>query len=140
MTCLRRRLLLRRLPHVSIDGSAEGRKGDAAARHRLRSRALGQDAAGQAARRDAVAEVILGAQALDAALDAREERADLAEVARHGPRPRAHVLEARLQLLAEGEGGVEGFGGVGALQGGWRIVLHLGRGRRLACSSEERAM
>lgn len=113
-------------PHVRIDGGAEGGEGDAAARDGLGAGVLGQDPAGEAARRDAVGEVVLGADALDAALDAGEEGADLAEVPGRGPGPRAHVLEADLELLAEREGGHRGlraaWGAVGS------VVCHLERG------------
>lgn len=117
------------LPHPGVNGGAKGGKGDAAAGHGLGPRVAGEDAAGEAAGGDAVADVVCGAQALDSALDAGEEGADLAKVLGHGEGARAHVLEAELELLAEGQRRHVLAGGVcdGAAKGG--VVRHL-RARR----------
>jgi hypothetical protein len=98
-------LIVSRTPHVSVDSRREGRERRTAAAYGHGPAASRQDAARQTAGSDAVGEVVLGPQALDAALNTREQRADLAKVLGHAVGSRAHVLEARGQLLPQRQGG-----------------------------------
>lgn len=118
-------LLLLGLPHPRIDSGTKRRKGHTPPGHGLRPRILGQEPPRQTPGRDAVAEIVLGPQALDAALDAGEEGADFAKVFGHGEGTSAHVFEAVFELLAEGHGGerLAGAVGEGGAEGG--VVGHL---------------
>lgn len=91
-------LLLARTAHVGIDGQTEGREGRAATAHGHGPAAAREDAASEAAGRDAVGQIVLGAEALDTALNAAEHGAHLAKVFGHAPRPLAHVFEADGEL------------------------------------------
>lgn len=98
-----RDLVIPRTPHVRVDRSTESRKGDAAPGSSLWPGIPRENATSEAPCSRAVVEIVLGPDALDAALDTREERAHLSEVARHAPRPRSHILEADFQLLSQRE-------------------------------------
>jgi hypothetical protein len=112
--------------HIPINRSTKRRKPDRPKRNRLWPTMSRQYRTSNGPRSDAVREVVLPPQALDAALRHRIHGADLAEVLGGRVRRGNHVFEADAQLLAHGEVG-EGFaaglrdGGGG--EGG--VVAHL---------------
>lgn len=92
---------LARSAHVAIDSQAESREARASKRRSLRPGRRSQRASRDAPSQHAVRQIVLGPVALDAALGAREDGADLAEVARRRVGARAHVAQAASQLFAE---------------------------------------
>lgn len=120
----KRLILLRRHPHIRINRRTKRCKTRTPRRRRLRPSLRPQNPPGQTPRRNAIREIVLRPQPLDAALGARVEGADDAEVLGGGPGARAHVFEAVAELLAPGE-----VGDFAALGGEGGVVGHL-------CSSD----
>lgn len=112
-------LLLRRHPHIRINRRTERRKTNTTSSRSLRARLRTKDPARDATSRDTVGEVVLRAQALNAALRASVERTDDTEIFGRGPGAGAHVFEAAAELFAPGEVG-EG----GSLRGECGVVGH----------------
>jgi hypothetical protein len=113
-------------PHIPINRPTKCRKPDRPKRNRLRAPMPRQYRTRDRPSSNAVCEVVLPPQTLNAALSHRIHGADLAEVPGGRVRRGSHVFEADAQLLAHGQVG-EGFaaglrdGGGG--EGG--VVAHL---------------
>ena len=98
-------LLFRRHAHIRIDGRTERRKTRTPSGGRLRTSLRTEDPTRDTTSSNTVGKIILRPESLDAALGARVQSTDDAEVLRGGPRTRAHVFEAVAELLAPGEVG-----------------------------------
>lgn len=114
-------LILRRHAHIRINRRTERGKTRTPGRSSLRPGLRTENPTGDTARGNAIREVVLRAQAFDAALGAGVQRAHDAEVLGGRPRARAHILEAVAELLAPGE-----VGDFAALGGEGGVVGHLG--------------
>lgn len=113
-------LLILRHPHVIINRRTERRKARAPHSRSLRSRLRRQHAARDTPRRNAIVQIVFRPEALNAALGAREDSADHAEVFGRRVGGATHFAQPLSQLLPDGEGG-----DFGALGREGSVVAHL---------------
>lgn len=115
-------ILLRGHTHIRINSSTECRKTRTPSHSSLRPGIGPKNPPGDTPRRDAVGEVVLRAQTLNAALRARVQCTHDPEVLGGRPRSSSHVFKAVAKLLAPGE-----VGNLAALGGEAGVVGHLYR-------------
>ena len=113
-------LLILRHPQIIINRRTERRKAGAPHSRSLGSRLRRQRAARDTPRRNAIVQIVFRPEALNAALGAREDSADHAEVFGRRVGRAAHFAQPLSQLLPDGEGG--DFGALGR-EGG--VIAHL---------------
>lgn len=138
-------LILPRLPHISINSSTKRRKCNTTTRYSLRPSILSQNTTRQTPGRHTIRKIICSPQPFNAALDAAEQGADLAEVTCHGVGACPHIFETDFELLLEGEGGYGvclawgRWGAVGSVVGHLvgRLVRDKEKGRRTYRGHEE---
>lgn len=120
-----------RHPQINLHRRAKGREPRTSHPHSPDPRLPRQYPPGDTPRGDPILNVILRPQPLERTLGPAEERADHAEVLGGREGGSAHVGEAVAQLGAPGQVGERGCAdcGGGGVEGGGRVVAHLGVGR-----------